>query len=229
MNLQKVLAENMLRFGSKNLDSTAKQKLKRLTEQAGAKDEPAFVALGNALMTGRKKPYAWLSKTTGVLYVPAPESINVVLDSATPVSYIGYGLSATTYKWKTTDPISSYTFPQLTVVGNIVIKASGGVVGAPDASQTGPAVSPATIDTTSATSWNGVVDKVKESEAPTWNRLGEVRPATLVSQFIDMNKAKLQLDVNMLTMQNKITAAVFADKSTTQWAAIVINQLGGQV
>jgi hypothetical protein len=40
---------------------------------------------------------------------------------------------------------------------------------------------------------------------------------------------KLSKTVNMLTMQNKITAAVFADKSTTQWAAIVVNQLGGQV
>jgi hypothetical protein len=33
MNLQKLLAENMLRFGSKNLDSNAKRKLKRLAEQ----------------------------------------------------------------------------------------------------------------------------------------------------------------------------------------------------
>ena len=36
MNLQKLLAENMLRFGSKNLDSKAKRTLNRLVEQGNA-------------------------------------------------------------------------------------------------------------------------------------------------------------------------------------------------
>ena len=51
--MKNILAENMLRFGPKNLTESEKQKLSKLTEQA---DENNIANLGNLLLTGNVVP-----------------------------------------------------------------------------------------------------------------------------------------------------------------------------
>ena len=229
--MKNTLAENMLRFGSKNLDPKSIQTLKRLAEQAGEgkKDSASFNTLMKTLAAG-KNPYAWVSKITGLLYVPTAESKNKVLSVADPISYIAYGISPVTYKWKTTEAIDNYTFPKLVVRGNIDIKEGGGGAFVTGLEQTDPAVMiKPEIDTLTVKSMDELITSVKDNEAVTWNALGTVEPRLYVDNFIDVNKGKLQLNVTTLTMQNKITAAVFADKTNIQWAAYAINKMGGQV
>lgn len=72
MNLQKLLAENMLRFGSKNLDTKAKQKLKRLAEQTAVLNTwinwPQL--LGKTPISGPAKMYSLASpKDEAIIFI----------------------------------------------------------------------------------------------------------------------------------------------------------------
>lgn len=62
MNLQKLLAENMLRFGSKNLDIKAVRALKRLVEQ-GATTQPVTIEYKQTynLPTGQSDPAGYIN------------------------------------------------------------------------------------------------------------------------------------------------------------------------
>lgn len=218
------LAENMLRFGVKNLSEASKIKLSEQTNPvAPATLSPGLEADRKLIAAMTKGLQSFVSPTTGILYIPTTKNpIGVETQNIA-----GYGIMLGVHKSKSTD---DYTFPNLVVIGNIDVstKNVGGrniptIMGLDKMTQVVSRMQyRPDFDV-------NIIQTVRNNDAGTWDLVkGE---GTNVADFINRNKSKLtDLDLNDLNIKtNEISKGVFSNPAEFVAARNAIKLMGGNV
>jgi hypothetical protein len=224
--MKNTLAENMLRFGSKNLSEASKETLQKLAEQEMATDKkvlpPNLVNDQNAIIKMASKLEPYVSTKTGIMYIPKNIGSKI---NAQPESITAYGITINIYPSPTS---GVYTFPVLTVIGNIDVRLAAGKILFQGLSSID--LSKVVNQVKFKENYDvNIIPVVQQKDAPTWNMVSSQKP--FVTQFITINKNKLgSLDTAKLSMKNEITKGVYA-KPTPEILASkdVINMMGGSI
>jgi hypothetical protein len=228
--MKNTLAENMLRFGSKNLSETSKKKLQRLAEQEETTQDPAVLAAGKLendrkiILAMKDGLTAFVSPETKILYVP------VTFDEiSTEVQKVNaWGIKINKY---TSLSSGTYLFPSLQHIGTIDVFTKN-VVNGSQPTQRGieqiKLNQVVTIVPYTQKSYDvQIIELIKKNDAPSWDIANKY--PDLVTQFVDLNKDKLGDILPYLTMKHEITKGVFAKPNEFVAARKVIEQIGGNL
>lgn len=216
--MKNTLAENMLRFGSKNLSEASKKKLQKLAEQEVATTNKLDLDKQTIFKQSKLTPF--VSNVTGILYIPEKPGTMI---SANPTNITAYGITQNVYKVGS----ETYTFPVLSVISSIDVRlSSDGTKLAQGISNIDLRTIVDTVSPINRSSKLAVIEDVK-NDASTWSIIND---PLLTTQFINKHKGRLQLDLGRFSMQNEITKGVFT-KPTPQIAAALVplREMGAQI
>ena len=211
------LAENMLRFGVKNLSDASKKKLSEQTSPLkNAKVETDRLLLLSLAKSGIK---SFVGKDSAILYVPTIANAKL---STTPINITAYIPSVNVYT------VGTYVYPMpiLTVAGNIDIRMDSS--GA--ASITG--MDQLNLNPTRDKQLKKSILEVNTdvlSDAQSWNNI--VVPEQMLQSYLTRWKNALQLNLAVFANTNETTKAVFFGPNASSIVAAknAINTLGGTI
>jgi hypothetical protein len=218
--MKNILAENMLRFGVKNLSEKSKKKLSEQTSTlvpALAEDQAVLLKMAS---TGLQPYYG---KNSKLLYIPTKIGQKVV-GTTTEGTIIAYGIDANIYTNQNDN--TDYIFPSLSLKGNIrIIPNATGAVTVSGLSTI--KLNERVVRTPFKSVSDDATIKACIVNAESWNKTTGIDPI-LVKTFVTALSNNLQLKADQLTMSNPITAGIFKDSRATA-AKPIINILGGTV
>jgi hypothetical protein len=223
--MKNILAENMLRFGVKNLSEQSKKKLSEQTPVAASTPLAPTLAEDQAVLlkmasTGLQPYYG---KNSKLFYIP--EKIGQkVAGTTTAGNVIAYGIDANIYINQNDN--TDYIFPSLAIKGNIsIIPNATGALTVSGLSTIKLNERVVRRSFKSASDDKTIAAAIINAES--WNKTKTI-PSVLTNAFLSANAGNLQLKVDQLTMANPITAGIFKDTKSID-AKPIINTLGGTV
>jgi hypothetical protein len=223
--MKNILAENMLRFGVKNLSDQSKKKVAEQTPVAASTPLAPAIAEDQAVLlkmasTGLQPYYG---KNSKLLYIPSGIGQKVV-STTTAGNVIAYGIDANIYINQNDN--TDYIFPSLSIKGNIsIIPNATGALAVSGLSTIKLADRVVKRSFKSASDDKTIVAGIINAES--WNKVSAVNPI-IVETFVKALSGNLQLKVDQLTMANPITAGIFADSKAAA-AKPIINTLGVKI
>lgn len=222
--MKNILAENMLRFGVKNLSENSKRKLAEQSPAilptlvpALAEDQSVLLKMAS---TGLQPYYGMNSK---LLYIPTKLGQKVAGD-AIEANVIAYGIDANRYV--NTNDNTDYIFPSLSIKGNIsIIPNTKGAITVSGLTTIKLKDRVVRRDFNSPSDDKTIAAVIVNAES--WNKTIGIDLA-IIKTFVSALSSNLQLKVDQLTMANPITSGSFSNPRAAA-AKPIINILGGTV